>query len=365
MVPLQYRSFRAANKRIIVQRYTHDDDNSGVFKDFRENIFTRWIIIAFSVPQMVKLFALQGPGVIATQVCAGMFLGSFFVVEFLVVLRRPHTLVERPVELAETTSDVRFPYSTIAASTCFMLYTIIHALVSLFEAHGLALNALQITGLTILFFESMAFVPSGLHSHFLRRNGHCEVSQEVDPGTKRQNVNKTSAAQQRHHLPANGQPQVSQVGIGAMRQIANETNAAKPRNQLLVQNILLLLVHAIPVAYWLFSHLISPKRRDALGPMTSNIVALIMIVIWANLCLPWAYVTFKAVRASGRETTRRVEIILSWYFWSLHLIGALLYYRYVYEATGTVKPTWTEQLGRRGLRAIHRLSEIGSFQRTW
>jgi hypothetical protein len=300
-------SFPAANKKILIQRYTADDDNSGAFKDFRENTYTRWVIFAFSVPQIVKLFALQG--VLITQICAAIFLGSFVIIELFVVLPKAYTTLEAPEANEYNMENAGFdslPYLTVAASTCFILYAAIQALVSVFEAHGLALDALQSTGLTILFCGSAAFVPSGLYSHFLRLRAQVSNSD------------------------------------------TNETSTVKLRRQFLaLENILLLLILVVPTAYYVLSYLLSPMRRNnhALDPTTGNIVAPIMIGIWATLCLLWASVTFKAVIASGRATTRRVEIMLSWYFWSLHLVAALLYYRYVYDSKGTVKPAWTEQLG--------------------
>jgi hypothetical protein len=308
-------TFSAANKEIIIERYTVDDVNSGAFKEFRENTYTRWIVFAFSVPQIVKLFAFQG--VLVTQICAAIFLGSFVVIELFVVLPRAYTSLEAPEASEYNMENAGFnslPYLTVAASTCFILYAAIQALVSIFEAHGLALDALQSTGLTILFCGSAAFVPSGLYSHFLRLKA----------------------------------PVSNRVAANSTRQEENEAPAVKQRRQFLaLENLLLLLILAVPTAYYVLSYLLSPLRRNqhALDPTTGNIVAPIMIGIWATLCLLWASVTFKAVIASGRATTRRVEIMLSWYFWSLHLVAALLYYKYVYDPKGTVKPAWTEQLG--------------------
>jgi hypothetical protein len=185
-------SFLAANRKILIQRYTADDDDSGVFKDFRENTYTRWVIFAFSVPQIVKLFAFQG--VLITQICAAIFLGSFVIIELCVVLPKAYTTLEAPEVNKYNMGNSDFDslsYWTVAAGIFFILY----------------------------------------------------------------------------------------AGI------------------------------------------------------------------WATLCLLWASVTFMAVFPRGSATARRVVSMLSWYFWSSHLVAALLYYKYVYDPRGTVKPVWTEQLG--------------------
>lgn len=157
-------------------------------------------------------------------------------------------------------------------------------------------------------------MPSSLYSHFLRLKKHVS--------------SKTVAEDPR---PS-----------------ANETTSVKPRISLrALENILLLLILAVPTAYYLLSYLLSPMRKGQhpLNLTTGRIVAPVMIGIWAALCLLWAHSTFQTVRANGRAIARRVENVLSWYFWSLHLVAAVLYYRYVYNPEGTVKPGWTEQLG--------------------
>ena len=277
-------------------------------------MYTRWIVFALSVSQIVKLFGFQG--VLMTQICAAMFLGSFIVVELLVVIPRSYAFTEQ-LEAGEPVKAAGFdslPYLTVAASTCFILFVIIQAIVSVFDTFGNNVDTLQSTGLTILFCGSAAFVPSSLYSHFLRLKKHVS--------------SKTVAEDPR---PS-----------------ANETTSVKPRISLrALENILLLLILAVPTAYYLLSYLLSPMRKGQhpLNLTTGRIVAPVMIGIWAALCLLWAHSTFQTVRANGRAIARRVENVLSWYFWSLHLVAAVLYYRYVYNPEGTVKPGWTEQLG--------------------
>lgn len=304
-------SLPAAIEKIIVQRYTDDDEDAG---ELRGTMYTRWIVFALSASQIVKLFGFQG--VLMTQICAAMFLGSFIVVELLVVIPRSYVFPGK-LKAGDPVNGAGFdslPYLTVTASTCFILFVIIQATVSVFEAFGISLDTLQSTGLTILFCGSGAFVPSGLYSHFLRLKEHVSSKTIAD----------------------NSRPS------------ANETTSVKPRISLrALENILLLLILAVPTAYYLLSYLLSPVRKGHLpmNPTTGNIVAPIMICIWAALSLLWAHSAFKAVIASGRATTRRVENVLSWYFWSLHLVAAVLYYKYVYNPKGTVKPGWTEQLG--------------------
>jgi hypothetical protein len=307
------RSLSAANRRILIQRYTADDDNAGSVQNFKENTVTRWVAIALSIPQIVKLFAFQGTPL--TQTCAAMFLGSFVLVELLVVI--PKALTTKPFEAGEETNGAgadSLPYLTVAASACLVLYAVARALVAILEPYYVTLDTLQCTGLTIFVCGCTAFVPSGLYSHILRRR---------NPVPDRAVAN-----------PANPTP--------------SEAPTAKPRGRILaLENFLLLLITAVPVVYFLLTFFLSPERIDQepLNASASNVVALVMIAIWALLCLLWASATFKAVRFRGRESARRVEIILSWYFWTLHLVAAVLCYRYVYDSKGTVKPAWTEILG--------------------
>lgn len=298
------RSFSAANRRILIQRYTADDDNAGDVQNFKENTVTRWIAIALSVPQIVKLFAFQGTPL--TQTCAAMFLGSFVLVELLVVV--PKALTTRPFEADEETNGAgadSLPYLTVAASACLVLYAVARALVAILEPYHFTLDTLQCTGLTIFVCGCTAFVPSGLYSHILRRRAPVPNGAVANP----------------------------------------EAPAARPRGR--TENFLLLLITAVPVVYFLLTFFLSPERTDKepLDATVSNIVALVMIGIWALLCLLWASATFKAVRSRGRESAKRVEIILSWYFWALHLVAAVLCYRYIYDPERTVKPVWTENLG--------------------
>lgn len=209
-------------------------------------MFTRWVIISLSMLQIIKLYAFQS--VFVTQVCASMFFGPFLVIELLVVLLKGYTSLGAPdaKEVVKGSGATSLPYLTVTMSTCFVLYVGIQASASMFKSYGLPLDALQCTGLIILFCGSAAFVISGLYAHLLRI---------------------------RERIP---------------NRTVNEVTLIVPRIRILaLENIPLLFILAIPTVYYLLSYLLSPLRRDQhpLDPTTGNIVAPIMIVIWASLCL--------------------------------------------------------------------------------
>lgn len=60
----------------------------------------------------------------------------------------------------------------------------------------------------------------------------------------------------------------------------------------------------------------------------------------------YAKETTKAIRQPGKEQHRKkTEQITAAYFFVLHLVTALLYYVFSYDAADTNKPAWTEYLG--------------------
>jgi hypothetical protein len=69
-------------------------------------------------------------------------------------------------------------------------------------------------------------------------------------------------------------------------------------------------------------------------------------MVWGSIGLLYAIETTKVVRQPGKDEQRKkVEQVTAWYFFLLHLITALLYYLFSYDAAGTTKPAWTEYLG--------------------
>ncbi|KAF1977403.1 hypothetical protein BU23DRAFT_295683 [Bimuria novae-zelandiae CBS 107.79] len=73
-------------------------------------------------------------------------------------------------------------------------------------------------------------------------------------------------------------------------------------------------------------------------------------LVWTKvwLCMYIApYVAFEAVCLESRGAARKVEYVLSRYFFALNVGATLLYYMYCYDPRGTGQPGWTKVLGRR------------------
>ncbi|CAN9174632.1 unnamed protein product [Alternaria alternata] len=119
------------------------------------------------------------------------------------------------------------------------------------------------------------------------------------------------------------------------------TVRADPR-EFLPSYLYTLLVLFVPTLF-----LLAWLQRDpnSLPQWTTIILEMIMILVWSLLSLRWASVTFEPVIKKSREDTRRLEAVLAKYFFCFNLVTAVLYFRYSYQSTGTIKPPWTDIFG--------------------
>lgn len=244
------KSFRSASVEVITQRFASHDDNSGSFSDFKKNTFFRWFIFAFSMSQVVKLYAFQG--LPWTKVWASMYLGSFFIAELLVIVpnrwlditpqNKPgddeipshsrETDDDRVPQGSQSASDKRIPlgtggtslpYLSITVCVLFILYFTVHAITSISENYNWSLNSLESTGMVLLVCGSPPFVSSSVHSYFLRTNkNNLSFSLEI---------------------------------------------------------LLLLAILAVPTAYYLLSHVLPLEQKDIsmLSPIATTMVVPVMI----------------------------------------------------------------------------------------
>lgn len=277
-------SIREASQVVIIQRFTFDDDNSGTFSDFRNNAIFRWISFALMVAQAVKLFVFEG--IIWTKVWASMYIGSFLVLEMLVVIP------SRWIDISKAESKLHkvkgsgagsMPYISVAMGVVFLLWFTVRATTSISKSHGLRIGTLQWTGLVIICFGVLPFVLASLYVFNI----------------KQQRV------------------QVSYY-------------------------LWLLSIIVIPACY-LLSMLLGELTN--LEDTYMTVLTSLMTGVWAMCGLGWASTTFGYIPNEDRTFKKRIEVALSWYFLLLHLVSAILYYIYTYDPQGTNKPGWTEQLG--------------------
>ncbi|KAF2787090.1 hypothetical protein K505DRAFT_343231 [Melanomma pulvis-pyrius CBS 109.77] len=184
------------------------------------------------------------------------------------------------------TGGTSLPYLSITMSVLFILYFTVHAIISISETYNWRLNPLESIGMVLLVCGSPPFVSSSIRSYFLR--------------TRRAGLNSS------------------------------------------LEILLLLAILAVPTAYYLLPHVISLEQKDTsmLSPIATTVAVPVIIGTWAAISLAWA-----SIITRGREAERRVEKALAWYFVLLNLVTTVLYYRFSYDPSGTVKPKWTEQLG--------------------
>lgn len=81
---------------------------------------------------------------------------------------------------------------------------------------------------------------------------------------------------------------------------------------------------------------------ESMSPPLTIFLAIIMILSWSLLSLPWATITFRPVIDRSREDTRHLESGLAVYFFILHLLTAVLFFRYGYSSKGTALPEWAQ-----------------------
>ncbi|CAG8973916.1 hypothetical protein HYALB_00003694 [Hymenoscyphus albidus] len=286
---ISLKSARKAIQVVVIQRFALDDENSGTFSDFRKNAIFRWFFFVLTVAQAIKIFAFEG--IIWTKVWASMYIGSFLIIEMLVVI--PSQWIDIPKKGSESQlhrvkgSGVwSMPYISVVMGTVFLLWFTIQASTSISNAHGLRMGALQWTGLIILLFGSLPFALTSFYVFNI--------------------TNKTEVHRSYYWW--------------------------------------LLSIVVIPASY-LLSMLFGELTN--LKDIYLTVFTSLMTGAWALCGLRWASTTFDYIESGEpqRMFLRRIEVALSSYFLFLHLASAILYYIYTYDPQETIKPGWTEQLG--------------------
>lgn len=86
-----------------------------------------------------------------------------------------------------------------------------------------------------------------------------------------------------------------------------------------------------------YAMLLFIKPLTHIPQFITNISTAGMATGWAIMCVPWVYKTIKNVEG--------VEAYLAWWFFSVHLVSAYLFYLYGYDESTKSRPAWTEKLG--------------------
>lgn len=313
----------------MAQRYGYDNQESSAFDEFRKNTICRLIIFAFSVSQIVKLYAFGG--LIWPKVWASMYLASFLVNEILVFVSMPHIhadeaekkvieyqqlldiasrkstnsqqSLEDPV-MPHVNSNAKWPprgpqpkdmpidhgffswpYLSATAGVILNIYCAIKAVSAVFQIYGRHFGQIPSTGLVIFVAGSTLFtIPSSLYAFRI-----C---------TKRTN-----------------KPFV----IG-----------------------LLISTTVLPVAYISTS---ANPGASALKPLITNVIVAIMVGVWALIALAWASHIFSPIVDQQRDESERIGNGLARYFFVFSVVATVLYYRFSYDPKDTFKPAWTDHLG--------------------
>ncbi|MCJ1458771.1 hypothetical protein MMC28_009145 [Mycoblastus sanguinarius] len=277
---------RAISKLIWFRfRAVDGEESEGSFRNMQKNSAFRWIVFLFAIPQFVKLYAFQG--LMWTKLIASMYLGSFLIMELLVMW--PYTWVIQPSAANNTEKRVRgfgstsLPFSSIALAVVFALWFIAAAFQRMFGGM-VKFSLLQWIGIVTLFFGAGALLAGFLASATLKRNPH---------------------------------------------------DMAGPF-------VVLVIVVGLSAAFYFIGSL---SGMHQLPLVWSNVISAILTAVWAAGAAKYANIATDTIRKAGQLTQRRVERVLGWYFFGLHLVAAGLYYGFCYDSEGTSRPSWTERLG--------------------
>jgi hypothetical protein len=277
-------SFRHAHERLIRRRFQGEIyDGLKQSKLNKVNIlrsneqYLRLVVFVLSLAQLIKIFAFEG--VVWSKIIAALYLGSFLIIEALVVW--PAAKMENIKDIKGSESP-SVTYTSVALAVAFMLW-----------------------------FASVA----------------C----------------KDALGQPHHTLPQWSAIVIGTLGtILAMPALGYSLRHARTWKQLRASAVLLLLVVGAPIGFYFAGQHFQENTPHILV----QIICAVLSMVWGSIGLLYAIETTKVVRQPGKDEQRKkVEQVTAWYFFLLHLITALLYYLFSYDAAGTTKPAWTEYLG--------------------
>jgi hypothetical protein len=286
-------NFAEAHKSLLRLRFQSwdvgIDDKVDTFRSLQRDRAVRWILFAFLLPQILKLYFFQG--LIWAKIIASMYLASFVVVELLVVWPRlPDSLTEKREKTIKASGALSLCYISCALAVAFLLW---------FSA----------TALRDILGEPNHTLPKhlGLASFALSSL-----------------------------LVALGY-------VTCMHGCQSIRDALEP-------SFLLVLFLGIPWIYYAVEPQLSLRVSQ---PLTIQLVSAGLLVGWAAVGVLFATAVTAPTRKAAQEgeatqaakVRRYQEKVAAWYFMILHVVTAILYLMYSYDPAGTFRPPWTECLG--------------------
>jgi hypothetical protein len=148
--------------------------------------------------------------------------------------------------------------------------------------------------------------------------------------------------QPHHTLPQWSAVVIASMGtVLALAALGYSCRHARTWGDVRVPMFLLIFVLGAPVGFY-FTGRIVPETTPV---VLVQVICAMLSAVWGGIALLYASQITEVIRRDGKERQRKkVEQITAWYFFFLHLITALLYFLYSYDAAGTTKPAWTEYL---------------------
>lgn len=298
------RNFRRAHARLIRLRYQPwvpraQDDHPDAYDDIlavQRNQGARLLAFILTSPLMVRMYGFQG--LYWSKVIASMYLGSFVVVEALIVMHRParHHVDPKREEPIKSSGLSSLSYISVTLAVAFTVFFGASAFMDIFEEpHSTLIKYLG------LFSGGAWLLP------FLFALGFCAV----------------------------------------------DTTANEFWRDVLLPIPLLILGLGLSALYYAFG----PKILEAVErPLDTQAASAAFCLVWAITILPYANSVFAGIRRRGTNVAqgdraaqadrlrRFIEKSLAWYFMLCHLVTAVLYLCFSYDSTGTYAPTWTNPL---------------------
>jgi hypothetical protein len=294
-----------------------DKHVEGSLANLRKNTAGRWMLFAFgTLPQLIKLYGVEGHNLIGAKVVGSMYLISFLVVEFIVVM--PFWKKSLTVTAPENTPEgprgaACRPYVAIGAGTVFDMYLLVQAFPLMCTWRDWHIS--ESVGCIILTICGGVAIPSFLYMQFFITSRGLQ-----------------SLTEMRYFISENWKPFWPLIVLRRVISIF-----AKHWKSFL----LLLVTHGIPVAIlFLF-----PKWKFP-SDISRNCFCACIIGAWAALASNFAATMFAPIiNETDSKPCRNLEKWLSRYYFILNLATCFLYFNYTYSPKGTVKPGWTEWLG--------------------